>query len=71
MPKYARDFFKSLPIRQRVEFQKLVKSGTAYLERAPDGSQYLVVLDPARLDEAVFARLPETVEVTCVRNRVR
>ena len=71
MAKYATDFLRSLPANQRAEYQKLIKQGRAYLERAADGSEYLIVIDPARLDEAIFARPLDGTELVCIGNRVR
>lgn len=71
MAKYAKDFLKGLPRQQRVQFQKLIKHGSAYLERTDDGSQLLIVIDPGRNDEAVWAALPDSGEAKCIGNRVR
>jgi len=71
MAKYVKDFLKGLPNKKRVEYQNTIHRGSAYLERAADGSQYFIVIDPARLDEAIFARVSETSEPTCIGNRVR
>jgi hypothetical protein len=71
MAKYATDFLRGLPVKQRAESQKLIKQRRAYLERAADGSQYLIVIDPARLDEAIFARPQDGAEPVCIGNRVR
>jgi len=71
MAKYVKDFLKGLPSNKRVEYQRMIERDSAYLERAADGSQYLIVIDPARLDEAIFARLSETSDPTCIGNRVR
>lgn len=71
MAQYASEFMKGLPANQRAAYRKLIDNGSAYLERASDGSQYLIVIDPARLDEAIFARLPDGTEAVCIGNRVR
>ena len=69
--KYAKDFLKGLPRHQRAQFQKLIKHGGAYLERTDDGSQLLIIIDPGRNDEAIWAALPDSGEAKCIGNRVR
>ena len=70
MAKYSKDFMRCCPQPKRKDFQTKLRLRQAYLERAPDGSQYMIVLDPAGMDEAMFACL-EDGTVTCVGNRVR
>ena len=71
MSMYAKDFLKCVSAQQRPQFHKLIKSGNAYLERADDGSQLLIVIDPGRNDEAMFACMPDGGEAKCIGNRVR
>lgn len=71
MAKYATDFLKGLSAKQRAEYKKMIKQNRAYLELAADGSQFLIVIDPARLDEAIFARPLDGAEPKCIGNRVR
>lgn len=71
MAQYATDFLKGLPPRLRVEYQRHIKAGGAYLERAADGSQLMIIMDPARLDEAIFARPADGTDPVCIGNRAR
>jgi len=62
--KYANNFFKACPQHKRAHFRKMIKYGTAYLEWADDRSHYLIVTDPGRNDEAIFACLSEPGKVS-------
>jgi len=71
MAEYKKEFLKGLADRRRAEYREMIRRGNAYLERADDGSQLLIVTDPGGKDEAVWAAVPESNQAKCIGSRVR
>jgi hypothetical protein len=71
MTKYKKEFLKGLNQRRRTQYREMIRRGRAYLERAEDGSQLLIIADPGGMDEAIWAAVPDADEARCIGNRVR
>ena len=71
MIQYKKEFLKGLSDRRRTEYREMIRRGGAYLERAEDGSQLLIVTDPGGKDEAMWAAVPDSGQVKCIGTRAR
>jgi hypothetical protein len=68
---YATQFLVGLSDKRRAKYKKLIEARKAYLEHNGEGSQLLIIPNPKRKVEDIFARQPDAAKATCIGKRVR
>ena len=71
MTKYATKFLPGLSDKQRAEFKQLIQARKAYLEQNGDGSEVLIILNPGRNEEDIFAHPLDSQTAICIGKRTK